>query len=138
MQFHYGSCTAVCEKTLQLIKNSRHLFWIESYKQIAWALSHTMNFSVGNKQSNLIGIDISSTSVKLLELSRTKTAYRIESYAVEPLPANAMNDKSLQDIEAVGEAIKRALKRSGSKKKFAAVAVTSAVSYTHLTLPTKA
>lgn len=86
-----------------------------------------MNFSIGNKQSNLVGIDISSTSVKLLELSQTKSAYRIESYAVEPLPANAMNDKSLQDIEAVGEAIKRAVKKSGSKRKHAAVAVPSAM-----------
>jgi type IV pilus assembly protein PilM len=86
-----------------------------------------MNFSIGKKQSNLVGVDISSTSVKLLELSRTNSGYRIESYAVEPLPANAMNDKSLQDVEAVGEAIKRALKRSGSKKRFAAVAVPSAM-----------
>ncbi len=86
-----------------------------------------MNFSIGKKQSNLVGVDISSTSVKLLELSRTTSGYRIESYAVEPLPANAMNDKSLQDVEAVGEAIKRALKRSGSKKRFAAVAVPSAM-----------
>ena len=86
-----------------------------------------MNFTIGNKQSSLVGVDISSTSVKLLELSRTKSAYRIESYAVEPLPANAVNEKSLQDVEAVGEAIKRALKRSGSKKKFAAVAVPSAM-----------
>lgn len=86
-----------------------------------------MNFSIGKKQSNLVGVDISSTSVKLLELSRTNSGYRIESYAVEPLPANAMNDKSLQDVEAVGEAVKRALKRSGSKKRFAAVAVPSAM-----------
>jgi len=77
-----------------------------------------MNF--GNKQSNLIGLDISSTSVKLLELSKSKSAYKVESYAVEPLPANAMNDKSLQDVEAVGEA-------TGSKRKFAAVAVPSAM-----------
>ena len=86
-----------------------------------------MTFSIGNKQSNLVGIDISSTSVKLLELSKSSTAYKVESYAVEPLPANAMNDKSLQDVEAVGEAIKRAVKKSGSKRKFAAVAVPSAM-----------
>ena len=86
-----------------------------------------MTLSLGNKQSNLVGLDISSTSVKLLELSKSKSAYKVESYAVEPLPANAMNDKSLQDVEAVGEAIKRAVKKSGSKRKFAAVAVPSAM-----------
>jgi len=86
-----------------------------------------MNFSLGNKQASLVGLDISSTSVKLLELSKSNSAYKVESYAVEPLPANAMNDKSLQDVEAVGEAIKRAVKKSGSKRKFAAVAVPSAM-----------
>jgi type IV pilus assembly protein PilM len=34
----------------------------------------------------LVGIDISSTTVKLLELSRKGVDYRVESYAVAPLP----------------------------------------------------
>ena len=34
----------------------------------------------------LLGIDISSTSVKLLELSRSGSKFKVESYAVEPLP----------------------------------------------------
>ena len=48
-----------------------------------------------NKKANtLLGIDISSTSVKLLELSRQGDRYRVEAYAVEPLPANAVVEKS--------------------------------------------
>lgn len=75
------------------------------------------------KQPPLLGLDISSTAVKLLELSQSGGRYRVESYAVEPLPLNSVIEKTISDVEAVGEAIKRAVKRSGTKTRHAAVAV---------------
>lgn len=81
-------------------------------------------FGLFNKKPNiLLGLDISSTSVKLLELSRSSDRYRVESYAVEPLPPNAVVEKNISDVEGVGEAIKRAVSRSKSGCKGAAVAV---------------
>ena len=71
----------------------------------------------------LIGVDISSTAVKLLQLSHTGGRYRVEHYAVEPLPPNAVVEKNIVEVEAVGEAIKRAVNRSGTKVKYAAAAV---------------
>lgn len=71
----------------------------------------------------MLGIDISATAIKLLELGRSGGTYRVESYAVEPLPPNSVVDKNISDIEAVGEAIAKALKKSGSKVKNAAAAV---------------
>lgn len=75
------------------------------------------------KRTPELGIDISSTAVKLLELKREGSRYRVLSYAVEPLPANAVVEKNIVETEAVAEAIKRAVKRSGSKGRYAAVAV---------------
>jgi len=76
------------------------------------------------KKSNpLVGIDISATAIKLLELSKSGGTYRVESYAVEPVPANSVVDKNITDMDAVGEAIGRAVKRSGTKLKTAAAAV---------------
>jgi type IV pilus assembly protein PilM len=49
--------------------------------------------------------------------------YRVESYAAEPTPHNAINEKAIVDAEAVGEAIRRAVKRSGAKSREAAVAI---------------
>ena len=74
-------------------------------------------------QAPLVGVDISSTAVKLLQLSRAGDRYRVEHYAVEPLPPNAVVEKNIVEVEAVGEAIRRAMSRSGSKAKFAAAAV---------------
>ena len=75
------------------------------------------------KQPVVLGLDISSTAIKLLELGQSGNRMRVESYAVEPLPANSVIEKNIADVEAVGEAIKRAVKRSASRTKLAAVAV---------------
>lgn len=77
------------------------------------------------KKSNapLIGVDISSTAVKLLQLARSGDRFRVEHYAVEPLPPNAVVEKNLVDVEAVGEAIRRAVARAGTRTKQAAAAV---------------
>jgi type IV pilus assembly protein PilM len=78
---------------------------------------------ITNSQPPLIGVDISSTAVKLLQLSRAGNRYRVEHYAVEPLPPNAVVEKNIVEVEAVGEAIKRAVARSGTRAKHAAAAV---------------
>jgi type IV pilus assembly protein PilM len=75
------------------------------------------------KSDNLLGLDISSTSVKLLELSRSNGRYRVESYGVEPLPPNAVVEKNISDVEGVGEAIKLLVSRARGGSKLAAVAV---------------
>ena len=76
------------------------------------------------KKSNLLlGLDVSSTSVKLLELSRSNGRYRVESYGVEPLPPNAVVEKNISDVEGVGEALKRLVSRSKAGSTNVAVAV---------------
>jgi len=78
---------------------------------------------ITKSQPALVGVDISSTAVKLLQLSRSGNRYRVEHYAVEPLPPNAVVEKNIVEPEAVGEAIKRAVARSGTRAKHAAAAV---------------
>jgi type IV pilus assembly protein PilM len=75
------------------------------------------------KTAALVGVDISSTAVKLLQLSQSGNRYRVEHYAIEPLPPNAVVEKNIVEVEAVGEAIRRALNRSGARTKTAAAAV---------------
>lgn len=75
------------------------------------------------KSSTLLGIDISSTSVKLVELSRQGERYRVEAYAVEPLPVGAVIEKNIAELEGVGLALTRALARARTGLKSVAVAV---------------
>ena len=71
----------------------------------------------------MLGVDISSTSVKLLELSQTNDGYRVENYAVEPLPENAVVEKNINEVEGVGEAIAKVVAKTKTKVKKAVVAV---------------
>lgn len=75
----------------------------------------------------LVGVDISSTAVKMLELvqiGKGGKGYRVESYAVEPLTSKVFgDDRRIKDVEIVADAVKRILKRTRIKADYAAVAV---------------
>jgi type IV pilus assembly protein PilM len=75
------------------------------------------------KANTLLGIDISSTSVKLLELSRSGSRYKVEAYAVEPLPANAIVEKNIAELEGVGQALSRVLAKAKTNVRSVSVAV---------------
>ena len=77
----------------------------------------------GSRKSQIIGVDISSTACKVLQIGKVGDRFRVERYAVEPLPQGAVVERDIRDTEAVGGAIRRALSRSDASAKDAAVAV---------------
>lgn len=76
-----------------------------------------------HKHDHLLGIDISTAAVKLLELSRVGSRYKVESYAVAPLAQDAMIDNNISNVELIAEATKVALKQSGTRTRHACVAI---------------
>jgi type IV pilus assembly protein PilM len=87
-----------------------------------------LDFSLFNpKVRPLFGLDVSSSSVKMVELTEAgKGAIRIERYAIEPLPRDAVVDGNITNLEVVAEAVKRAWKRMGSATKYVALALPAA------------
>ena len=77
----------------------------------------------GPRAISLVGLDVSSTSVKLIELTRSGGQYRVENYGVEPLPANAVVEKNINDVEGVSIAISNLISRLKVSTKNVAVAV---------------
>ena len=74
----------------------------------------------------LVGLDISSSSVKLVELSGgEKDAYKVERYAVETLPRDAVVDGNIANLDAVSESVRRALRRFGTGVRNVALALPS-------------
>ena len=71
----------------------------------------------------LVGVDISSTTVKLLELSVKNGRYWVESYAVMPLPENSVVEKSILNPEAVADALERAVNLANPHTTHVAIAV---------------
>ena len=85
----------------------------------------------------LVGIDISTSSVKLIELAKTGNTYRVESFASEPMPANAITDKVIMDVDAAGDALRKAVKRASPGTKNAAVAISGQVMTKTIQMPAK-
>lgn len=85
----------------------------------------------------LIGVDISSTSIKMVELvDAGKGQPKVERYAIEPLPKDAMLDGNLASLEAVAETLRRCWERLGTSTRYIAMALpTSAVITKKITLP---
>lgn len=80
-------------------------------------------FELFRRDNRMLGIDISATTVKLLELSRSDSGFRVESYAVTPLSKGAVVEKTIKDSEAVTEGLRTTVSRSGAHTKPATVAV---------------
>ena len=66
-----------------------------------------------NPSKPMIGLDISSSAVKLIELSKSSDGYKVEAYRVLPLPANTVVEKNI----ALSETIESVVKRSGTRLK---------------------
>src|SRR5205809_6523237 len=76
----------------------------------------------------LIGVDISSTALKLVELAELgKGAYRLERYAIEPLPKDVVTDGNIANLDQVAEALRRGHKRLGSRNRNVALALPAAM-----------
>ena len=76
------------------------------------------------KYPSLIGIDISSTALKLVELAEvSRGTYRLERYAIEPLVRDVVADGNIANMDLVADALKRAHKRLGSRNRNVALAL---------------
>jgi type IV pilus assembly protein PilM len=75
----------------------------------------------------LIGTDISSSAVKMVEIAQaSKGMYRVERYAIEPLPKDSVVESNINNLDAVSDALKRCHKRLGSSVKNLALALPNA------------
>lgn len=75
----------------------------------------------------LIGVDISSSAVKMVEIEQVgKNLLRVERYAIEALPKDAVADGNIMNLEAVAETMRRAWKRMGTRVKCVSLALPAA------------
>jgi len=79
------------------------------------------------KAPPIIGMDISSSSVKLVELvDAGKGAIRVERYAIESLPKDSVVDGNIANLEAVVESVTRGWKKLATRTKNVAMALPTA------------
>lgn len=78
----------------------------------------------GRRPSALVGIDVSTRRVKLLELARRGDSHHVVAYASEPLPEGAVQEFQIENAETVSRAVASALGKAGTRNRSAAIAVT--------------
>lgn len=72
----------------------------------------------------MLGLDISSSSVKLVELGQDKTGNLVlERCAIEPLERGWITDGNIEKFDEVADAVRRLVKKSGTKTKNVAMAL---------------
>lgn len=84
-----------------------------------------LDLSIFNpKARSLIGLDISSSAVKMVELaSDGKNGYRVERYTIEVLPRDAVADGNIVNLEATAETVRRAWKKLATSTRQVAIAL---------------
>jgi type IV pilus assembly protein PilM len=94
---------------------------------VAEKLSTVLNI-FKTKSPALIGVDIASTSIKMVELTQTgKGTYRLERYAIEPLTKDLVADGNIANLDQVSDALKRGWKRLGSRNRNVAMSLPAAM-----------
>lgn len=77
----------------------------------------------GRRSKDLLGVDISSSAVKIVKLSSGGGSYKLDNYIIRPLPAKSVVEKNIVEVNAVGEAIASAISLMKPNTKDAAIAV---------------
>jgi len=79
------------------------------------------------KMPPLIGTDISSSAIKMVEIAESgRGVYRVERYAIEPMPKDSVVEGNINNLDAVSDTLKRCHKRLGSSIKSLALALPNA------------
>ncbi len=77
------------------------------------------------KSKAVVGIDIGTHSIKLVELAGSKANPKVVAWSIIPLPAGAFSENAITNPELVADALNEAILKSGTKAEAAAVAVSS-------------
>ncbi|MDR1530090.1 MAG: pilus assembly protein PilM [Burkholderiales bacterium] len=90
----------------------------------------------GSGASQVIGADIGSSSIKLVELSGKNGKFQLERYVIEVLPKDLIQDGNITNVDQVSDIFRRGFKRLGARTKLVAVALPSSTAITKkITVP---
>ena len=71
---------------------------------------------LGRKSPPMIGLDVSSSSVKLVELGQTSSGeFVLERFALEPFEKGWITDGQIEKFDEVAEAVRRVVSKSGTR-----------------------
>jgi len=79
--------------------------------------------SLLNRKKQLVGLDIGSSAIKAVELTKSKIGYQLSGFSYESLGPDAVVDGAIMDAPAVAEGIKKTFLTGKFKMKAVATGV---------------
>jgi type IV pilus assembly protein PilM len=95
-------------------------------------LTTNLGSLLASKPDSLLGVDIGSSAIKLVEFHHHKNTLEVSSFSSETLPEDALADKKIADPDKVASAIRSAVRRARTNTKEAVVAVPGASAITRV------
>ena len=83
-----------------------------------------LDIFLGRKHAPMIGLDISSSSVKLVELGQSSSGeFVVERFATESFEKGWISDGQIEKFDEVADAVRRVVTKSGTKTRNVAMAM---------------
>ena len=85
-----------------------------------------------SKSKAVVGVDIGTHSIKVVELSGSAANPRVVAWGVAPLPGNAFTENAIANVDAVTDVLSNVIVKSGIKGTEIAVAISSSHAITKI------
>ena len=83
----------------------------------------SLGFGAKSPSKTILGVDISSSAIKLLEMEPSRDGFIVIAYGVEPLPEGVTFDREIVDVAKIARVLQSVYKKSGARSRNVAVAV---------------
>ena len=96
----------------------------------------SLRFGLKSQPDTILGVDISSAAIKLVEIETRGEQFNVIAYGVQALPGGVVFDREIVDVKKIAEVLKAVYKKSGARSRNVAVAVSgSSVISNYIDLP---
>ncbi|RZO22924.1 MAG: type IV pilus assembly protein PilM [SAR92 clade bacterium] len=119
-------CIQLVNENPVILASRNDYYWVSFVFSKLFALKDkilSLNVGLKSVPKTILGIDISSSAIKLIEMESNHGGYKVVSYGVSPLPPGAVIDREIIDIEATAKVLKIVYQDSNASSLKAAVAV---------------
>ena len=83
----------------------------------------SLGFGAKSPSKTILGVDISSSAIKLIEMEPSRDGFIVIAYGVEPLPEGVTFDREIVDVAKIARVLHSVYKKSGARSRNVAVAV---------------
>jgi type IV pilus assembly protein PilM len=122
-------CIQLVNENTVILRRRTDYYWVSFVFSKLFAFKDkilSLNLGFKSVPKIILGIDISSSAIKLIEVEPNQDDYRVLSYGVLPLPPGAVVDREIIDVEETAKVLKQVYEDSKTSSSNVAVAVSGA------------